>query len=193
MGFIPDDLTSTPPAVVEYLVRQLDVDPVSLALYGTRAQTKSDHTSAVMQYLGFRRATEGDSEVLSRWLIARALEHDKPSLLYELMCEKMHQEQIIRPGITSLERLVASARQGAQTQTMQALVNILTSECRLTLDNLLISDQHTGRTSLSWLRRRAISNSPQSIQANLEKIIFLRGRRCAVMRAIAPRSRNRVF
>jgi hypothetical protein len=37
MGFIPDDLTSTPPAVVEYLARQLDVDPESLALYGTRA------------------------------------------------------------------------------------------------------------------------------------------------------------
>lgn len=109
MGFVPDDLTSTPPAVVEYLARQLDIDPESLALYGTRAQTKSDHTNAVMQYLGFRRATEGDSETLSRWLTERALEHDKPSLLYELMCEKMHQEQIIRPGITSLERLVASA------------------------------------------------------------------------------------
>jgi hypothetical protein len=40
----------------------------------------------------------------------RALEHDKPTLLYELPCEKLRTDQFLRPGVTRLERLVAEAR-----------------------------------------------------------------------------------
>ena len=56
------------------------------------------------------------------------LEHDKPTLLYELACEKLRTEQLLRPGVTRLERLVAEARERAQTETFRQLTPILTDD-----------------------------------------------------------------
>jgi len=49
-------------------------------------------------HIGFRDATREDFSALADWLLARALEHDKPSLLFQLACEHLHAEKIIRPG-----------------------------------------------------------------------------------------------
>ena len=119
MGFVPNDLSTTPQVVISYLARQLEVDPEMIGSYGSRAQTKSDHLLKVMDYLGFRQATEDDLLVLEQWLIQRALEHDKPSVLYQLMCDRFYSQRIVRPGVTRLERIIATARQGAQTQTIE--------------------------------------------------------------------------
>lgn len=43
MGFVPDDLTSAPPAAVAFLAQQLTVEPDVLTAYGVRAQTRQDH------------------------------------------------------------------------------------------------------------------------------------------------------
>ncbi|NJN46363.1 MAG: DUF4158 domain-containing protein [Candidatus Competibacteraceae bacterium] len=51
--------------------------------------------------MGFRRATNTDFNELTAWLVQRALEHDKPTLLLQLACEQLHRQQIVRPGITA--------------------------------------------------------------------------------------------
>jgi TnpA family transposase len=86
MGFVPDNLTDTPAAVVTYVANQLGVDPNGLAAYGARAHTRTDHLQTLQAYLGYRKASEADLEALAAWLLERALEHDKPTLLYELTC-----------------------------------------------------------------------------------------------------------
>ncbi len=40
LGFCPDDMTTAPVVAVQFLARQLGVDPGVLASYGVRAQTK---------------------------------------------------------------------------------------------------------------------------------------------------------
>jgi hypothetical protein len=174
MGFVPDGLQDAPPAIVDYLARQLDTSADVLAEYGTRPQTRTEHLRMIMQYLGFRRGSEEDYDELSAWLVSRALEHDKPSLLYELVCDKLRKEKIVRPGVTVLERFIAESRQKAQSQTMLKLAPILTDKCVSWLDNLLIPDRETGMTMLSWIRQNAVSNSPDAILNNLEKLTLLR-------------------
>jgi hypothetical protein len=115
-----------------------------------------------------------DFKALADWLLERALEHDKPTLLYELICEKLRSDQLLRPGVTRLERLVAEARERAQTETFRQLTPLLTDDCQRFLDTLLEPDPARGLTPLTWLRRPAISNSPRAILGNLEKLAFLR-------------------
>jgi Domain of unknown function (DUF4158) len=43
MGFVPDDLSTTPPEAVAFVAQQLAVEPAVLAAYGTRAHTRQDH------------------------------------------------------------------------------------------------------------------------------------------------------
>jgi TnpA family transposase len=84
LGFAPDDLSMTPEEVVLYVARQLDVPSAALHAYGQRAKTRTTHFQQVQAYLGFRTATPLDLYALQTWLGERALEHDKPSLLFQL-------------------------------------------------------------------------------------------------------------
>ena len=98
LGFAPDDLSTTPEEAVLYVARQLDVPPAAIHAYGQRVKTRTTHFQQVQAYLGFRTATPLDVYALQTWLGERALEHDKPSLLLQLACDKLRRDQIIRPG-----------------------------------------------------------------------------------------------
>jgi TnpA family transposase len=174
MGFVPNDLRSAPPEAVAFVAQQLRVKPEVLAAYGTRTQTRQDHLQAVQAHLGYRRAALHDFHALASWLLERALEHDKPTLLYEQLCEKLRTDHLLRPGVTRLERLVAEARARAQTETYRQLTPLLTADCKQWLDSLLQPDPIRGSTPLTWLRRAAIANSPRAILDNLDKLSFLR-------------------
>jgi hypothetical protein len=174
MGFVPDDLSSAPPDAVAFVAYQLAVEPDVLAAYGARAQTRQDHLLAVQTHLGYRKVSRDDVHTLADWLLERALEHDKPPLLSELACEQLRTAQLVRPGVTRLERLVAETRERAQEATFHQLAPLLTAECQRCLDSLLEPDPARGMTPLAWLRRPAISNSPKAMVSNLEKLTFLR-------------------
>ena len=174
MGFIPHDLTGTPPEAVAFVARQLAVAPEILVHYTGSAHTRMHHRRALQAYLGYRRPQRADRERLAVWLAERALEHDKPTLLYALLCEQLQTEHLLRPGVTRLERLVAAARTRAETETFRQLTPLLSDERRQWLDTLLEPDPARGFTLLAWLRRPAVSNSPRAIVGNLEKLAFLR-------------------
>ena len=173
LGFCPDDLTTAPATVVAYLAEQLGVAPAALADYGTRAQTRTDHLQRVQRYLGFRDADLFDLAALADWVLQRALEHDKPSLLLQLAIEKLYADRIVRPGVTRLERMVATARSQAQQETFRRLEPLLTDERRALLDGLLQPDPATGHAPLITLRLEATSYTPRAILATLEKLTLL--------------------
>ena len=174
MGFFPTPLQSAPSGVVSYVANQIGVEPTVLLEYGQRVHTVSDHQRKISAYLNYRKADDKDWQQLSAWLLERALEHDRPSLLYNLTCEKLRDEKIIRPGMTRLERLIAEVRHQAQAEIMRRIEPILTQSCGATFDRLLEVDSHSPLTLLSWLRRPAITNSPSAIVSNLKKLAFLK-------------------
>src|SRR5215510_1517837 len=170
LGFAPDDLSATPEEVLLYVARQLDVPATAIHAYGQRVKTRTTHFQQVQAYLGFRTATPLDLYALQTWLGERALEHDNPSLLLQLACDKLRREQIVRPGLTRLERLVATARQSAHTETFLRLTPLLTPGRSTLLDALLVPDPQTGRTVLNWLRREATAASAAQLVETLTKV-----------------------
>jgi len=173
LGFVPHDLGTAPSSAVGYVAEQLHVLPEVIAAYGSRIATRTTHLQQVQRHLGFRRATPLDVYALQTWLLERALEHDKPTLLLQLACDKWRREHIVRPGITRLERFVATARQQAHDETWRRLEPLVSTERRAFLDGLLTPEPTTGRTSHSWLRQEAVSPAAAQIIATLNKIGFL--------------------
>lgn len=173
LGFVPHDLGTAPQAVVAYIAQQLAVPPGVRAAYGIRVPTRTVHLQQVQQHLGFRRAAPLDVYALQTWLVERALEHDKPTLLLQLACDKLRREHIVRLGLTRLERFVATARQHAHEETWRRLTPLVNPERQTFLDALLTPDPSTGRTLHSWLRQEAVSPAASQIIATLHKINFL--------------------
>ena len=173
LGFIPDDIHSIHTSVVEFVSHQLDIPVVALSNYGSRTQTRTSHQQCIEGYLGYRSATRVDLEALSSWLVERAMEHDKPSLLFQLATAWLQRQKLVRVGITQLERRVVTARQAASQETFRRLQPILTSEHRTFLDGLLQNSPQYGSTPLTWLRRHATTNSPAAILNALAKLDLL--------------------
>jgi TnpA family transposase len=179
LGFCPDNLSETPFPILEYVAGQLDT-PASFELleaYGNRGQTRTDHLNRINDYLGFRKASPEDLKDLENWLLERALEHDKPSFLFMLACERLFTEKILRLGVTILERMVISARQQAQDHIYKKLDFLLTDELKRFLDQILVPVDDLGQTALSWLRFGATSNTPAEILKTIEKLDFLKKHR----------------
>ncbi len=174
LGFAPDDLATAPAAAIQYLAQQLGQPAADLARYGQREQTRTAQLRQVQQYLGYREPTGADLETFSRWLVERAQEHDKPTVLFQLAAEKLHADQVVRPGVTVLERLVASAREQAYQATLHKLAPLLTTAQQAWLDSLLITDEPLGRTRFEWLKGRARTNTPKAGLAAVARVTYLR-------------------
>ena len=175
LGFVPDDVAAAPPVAVARLADQLAVDPGVLRHYGRRAKTRTEHLRLVAQYRGWRVPTSLEFKEFDEFLLARAMEHDSPTLLFRLACEYLISVQVIRPGpVTVLER-VAHARAEAQRETYDRLAHEFTPQRCAGLDGLLVVDPAVGMTRLRWLSTAPVEASPAGIKAEVTKLEFLRG------------------
>jgi hypothetical protein len=99
LGFVPDDVRAAPPVAVARLAGRLGVDAGVLQEYGRRGQTRTDHLRLVAEYLSWKPAPGGGEAMkeLEQFLLARAMEHDSPTALFNLGCEYLIAAKTIRP------------------------------------------------------------------------------------------------
>lgn len=154
---------------------QLKVDAAQLRSYGKRAQTRTDHLRLVAQYLGWQPAGVLEMKELDEFLLARAMEHDSPALLFRLACEYLISARVIRPGPVTVVERIAHAREQAQRETYDRLAHEFTPERPSGLDALLATDASIGMSRLRWLSTGPVEASAVAVQAEVEKLGFLRG------------------
>lgn len=171
LGFFPTDIPDASSESVDYVGKQLTIEPTLLEQYGRREKTLNSHQHLVLLHLGFRRASPIDLLDLEQWLLERALEHDKPKLLFELACDQLRRNKIVRPGITQLARMVGTARAEAERVSSLRLQPQLTQNTRDFLDGLLVSE--SGHSQLPWLQHTPSSNTTAAILKTLDKLAFL--------------------
>lgn len=174
MGYLGDNWQSTVPKnVIEKISEQLQIDKVFFKSYGTRAATKTDHLQTALRYLGYSKWAPPDVIPLENWLLERALEHDKPTLLLDLACEKLISEKILRPSIGTLERIVIGVRVRAYEETYARLNSILTPELKKRLDDILLTGEDSNISVFGWLKEQPDANTPLQINRALKKYIYL--------------------
>jgi len=126
LGFVPDNVASAPSAAVARLSERLRIPVGELRFYGERKQTRTDHLREVTGYLNWKGAKSLQLKELDEFLLARAMEHDSPSLLFRLACEHLAASRVVRPGVVSLLERVATARAEAGRETYQRVRHLLT-------------------------------------------------------------------
>ena len=173
LGFVPENLEIIPAEITQYLAGQLKIDEKVFPNY-QRVRTRQTQIQEILTYTNFRRAAKIDLQYLEKWLMQRALEHDKPSFLLNSAIEKLYTEKIFRPGLSVLERLVLKAREEAVNETYRLLLPTLNGEAKTNLDKLGDIKKGGKQSNLVWLRQPAVSFSADAILQNIEKIEFLR-------------------
>ena len=110
------------------------------------------------------------------WLAAEALVQDRPVVLFRLVCERLHELRLVRPGLSVIEQsLVGAAREAARKETAARVARVATPERCRSLDGLLQVDPELGAARATWLRRLAVQASPPAMHDEMDKVVFLRG------------------
>ncbi|WSY62503.1 DUF4158 domain-containing protein [Nocardia sp. NBC_00881] len=175
LTWTPRAVTTAPPVAVARLAEQLRVDPVEIGAHGKRAKTRTEHVRLAAQYLGWRSAGPLESKELDEFLLARATEHDSPTLLFRLACEYLISARVIWPRPVTVVERVAHAHHQAQTETYDRLAPEFTPERCVELDALLVTDPSLGVSRVRWLSTGPVEASAQAVKAEVEKLGFLRG------------------
>ena len=139
LGFVPVALAELPQRAAALLAEQLDIDVsrVDPGRLRVGRDARADQISEAMAITGFRGWRAADQDSLRAWLGERALDHDGPLGLLRDAIDALRRERIVRPGLTVIERIVASAREDAEVEIHQRIQPFLTDELIKAFDELV--------------------------------------------------------
>jgi hypothetical protein len=109
-------------------------------------------------------------------------------VLFHLACQWLLQEHLVRPGVTVVERLVATTRKRAHDETYRRLTSLLTPALRDRLDAVLQPEPGTGRSycpaALAWLHQHGDARpvSRRLLTEDCAQATALRARRSRTVR-----------
>jgi hypothetical protein len=137
-GRFPRHAGEVPPAAVEYLARQVKVDPADFAAYAFSGRTIEYHRHQIRAALGFREATHGDRDKLAVWLAEQVwpseLDTDRQR---QALLAKCRAERIEPPGRGSIDKILGAANRAADEQFCAAIVGRLPEPAIAALDKLV--------------------------------------------------------
>ena len=180
LGFLDDEWKNQIPAtIITFVSNQLEREsrewPITALInYGSRAMTRSFHLQQILKYVHFRKWQPMDEPSTEKWLVHQGMEHDNERWLLDKLCQKLHQDKILRPSIGTLERLVGGIAELLHEETYQRLSFLWQPDLFKQLDNLLEIDHQRKLTTHRWLCLVPTANTPKSLKQTLAKITFLK-------------------
>jgi len=170
--------TRVPPGAVRHVAKQLGIDDdpaLLLVQYATAWQTR-EHSREIQQLYSYHDFAEQPHHFhLIRWLYIYAwLTAERPSVLFDLATKRLVDQKVLLPGVSVLERLVASVRDRAANRLWQELASLPTASQRFLLEELLQVPKSGGQPPLDRLRRAPTHVSGPGLIKALQRLTDIR-------------------
>jgi hypothetical protein len=154
LGTFVDDLATVPARVVDGMARQLSIgNPDCITVYRD-SRARWQHAREIRIRLGYREFIEPFIRFrLARWLYALCWTGtDRPSVLFDRATAWLVTENVLLPGASALERLVARIRDRAARRLWRFMSRDVTRAQREQLDALLLAGDGRRPSPLDRLR-----------------------------------------
>ncbi len=167
-GLLPD--ASMPMSLLQWIGRQLRIDPSCWQQYAEREETRREHLLELRAYLGvepfglahYRQAVHATTEL--------ALQTDKGIVLAVSVLDTLRHRHIIIPALDVIERVCAEAITRANRRIYEALSESLADTHRRRLDDLLKRRDNGKTTSLAWLRQSPVKPNSRHMLEHIERL-----------------------
>jgi len=126
--------------------------PDELGSYVPAERTAREHRQRAARIARFRDADERDLARLEELLVVSALEHDSPVALLRTAALRLRERQLLRPALSTLERLVAAARARAERETHELRFDVYCRE-KGWLDPMGFLDRRETDVDDAWAHR----------------------------------------
>ena len=169
------DDTEPPAPLVAWLAEQIEVPFPSLARYGSRGATRSNHRRLAVRHFGLRAFVPAHDMRTAMDLAARAaFDTDDGRIILARLSGEIKAQRFVLPSADTLERIGLAGRARARRLSAQALNDALGDERKKALEAPLEHNPGIGRSRLTWLRTPPHSTSAPSMLALLERLTFVR-------------------
>ena len=142
-----------PPAVMDFIGRQLALDGYELADYAVRSETRHEHLAELRRLYGFRPFSGHAARELTDRLREEALLARSNEDLARRFVDACRRAQTILPAPTTIERLCADALVDAERRIEARIAERVPSGLRCELEHLLNETVDAGVTRFVWLRQ----------------------------------------
>jgi len=160
--------------VITFIASQLNLPLVLFVDYPKRRATQWEHQEQIREYLSFRSFDSTQQEKLADFLLSEALQCDSGTFLIDLAYQKLRHQRIVRPGATTIERLVASIQNQAQDKVFGLILEQLSS-CQKTFFNSILTVPEGKTYSLfQELKEAPEQASPNAFKKLIQRISLLR-------------------
>lgn len=176
LGVFPEQPAAVPDAVLHTLCRQLAIpSPDCLRKYNDHRRWL--HAQDIQQRYGYRNFTEPAVGLrLSRWLYALCWTGtDRPSVLFERATTWLLTHKVLLPGVSQLERFVATLRSRVEERLWKTLGRGVSATQRQQLLALLQVETGQRRSQLDLLRSGPTMVSAPSFIRALQRLDRVRG------------------
>ncbi|MGH3847600.1 MAG: DUF4158 domain-containing protein, partial [Pseudonocardiaceae bacterium] len=177
-GRFPRTAREFSPQVVDYVARQVEVDPVELAGFEWSGRAVERHRAQIRRKFGFRRFSEADEAKLAGWLadevVAAELSDEKVRETLLAHCR----EQRLEPP-TRVDRIIATGRAAVAARFTAATVARLTPAATAALEALVgIGPAGMDPANAAWLAELKSDPGPvgrASVTTEIDRLNRVRG------------------
>ena len=159
-----------PASLLQWIGRQLRIDPSSWQQYSEREETRREHLLELRTYLSmkpfglahYRQAVQATTEL--------ALQTDKGIVLAVSVLDALRHRHIILPTLDVIERVCAEAITRANRRIYEALSGPLSVEHRHRLSELLKRPDDGKSTWLAWLRQSPVKPNSRHMREHIKRL-----------------------
>ena len=166
-----------PPAVVDFIGRQLDLDGEELADYAVRSETRHEHLADLRRLYGFRPFSGRAARELGDRLCEEAQRARSNEDLVRRFIDACRRTRTILPTTTTIERLCADALVEAERQIEAHIAERVPPGLRRELEHLLDETVDAGVTRFVWLRQFEPGSNSAAANRLLDRLEHLQVRR----------------
>ena len=160
------------PTLLDFVAKQLNVNPNYWQDYGIREVTRREHLIELQQIFGFQAFSHLNYSHYVAYITAFAKETDKGILLAQHLVNYLRSQNILLPAINAIEQICAEAI----TQANKAIYETLTADLTPThlekLDKLLTLKTGTNLTWLSWLRQSPLKPNSRHMNTHIDRLKY---------------------
>ena len=169
-GLLPNTRVSA--LLLQWIGKQLRIDPVCWPQYAERETTRREHLLELRAYLGMESFGQVHYRQMVNAATEFALQTDKGLVLVNNVLDTLRHRQTIIPAIDVIERICAEAITCANKRIYSILTDSLSTTHRHSLDELLKLKAGSNTTWLAWLRQSPAKPNSRYMLEHIERLKF---------------------
>lgn len=166
-GRFPYDFEPIPRSLLTHVCKQLGVEVPLFLSYPQRQPTRFEHVERLKAYLGLRNFTGPDQALVFKQVREEVRSGARLHELLPSLEQGLREQNIVLPGVTVLEKLIARARREAEEQVYQDLYGRVDAATRARIFELLHVPAGGARTPFQQLQQAAGRPSPKALGQEL--------------------------